>query len=158
MKRTEGKCSSCGIVIDTSALRIHHIIPRSQGGTDDLDNIQILCANCRALLHNRKGKEGKCDGCGIVIDAGALQVHHVVPKSKGGIDAPSNKVTLCVNCHRKVHRGRYSFRRRGKHCPRCWEEKLTIIEGARLYATRYGEGDQYVRYHYRCPRCGHEWE
>ncbi len=32
-----------------------------------------------------------------------LQVHHIKPRSKGGTEKPSNMVTLCVECHEKVH-------------------------------------------------------
>jgi len=34
-----------------------------------------------------------------------LEVHHVVPLSKGGHDSISNVVALCPNCHRKAHFG-----------------------------------------------------
>jgi len=34
-----------------------------------------------------------------------LEVHHVVPLSKGGEDTISNAVALCPNCHRKAHFG-----------------------------------------------------
>lgn len=32
-----------------------------------------------------------------------LEVHHVIPLSKGGSDTIDNVVALCPNCHRKVH-------------------------------------------------------
>ena len=32
-------------------------------------------------------------------------LHHIVPKSKGGSDSHSNISYLCPNCHRKAHRG-----------------------------------------------------
>lgn len=34
-----------------------------------------------------------------------LQVHHVVFRSNGGSDRPENLITLCTNCHTKVHAG-----------------------------------------------------
>jgi hypothetical protein len=34
-----------------------------------------------------------------------LQVHHIVFRSQGGSDRPSNLITLCNNCHSKVHNG-----------------------------------------------------
>ena len=33
-----------------------------------------------------------------------LQVHHVIWGSKGGADTPENLLTLCVRCHKKVHK------------------------------------------------------
>ncbi len=32
-----------------------------------------------------------------------LEVHHVVPRSKGGSNTPENLTTLCGSCHRLVH-------------------------------------------------------
>lgn len=32
-----------------------------------------------------------------------LEVHHVLPLSKGGPDTPQNCVALCPNCHRAMH-------------------------------------------------------
>jgi len=34
-----------------------------------------------------------------------LQVHHIIPRSKGGTNEPKNLTTLCVVCHDKVHNG-----------------------------------------------------
>ncbi len=34
----------------------------------------------------------------------ALDVHHVIWRSQGGGDSPENLITLCVKCHKKVHK------------------------------------------------------
>jgi hypothetical protein len=39
------RCTSCGA---TEALNVHHIIPRREGGTDDLDNLIVLCRKCHS--------------------------------------------------------------------------------------------------------------
>lgn len=36
---------------------------------------------------------------------GTLHVHHIVYRSKGGSDDTDNLITLCKNCHAKLHRG-----------------------------------------------------
>lgn len=36
-------------------------------------------------------------------DAEALEVHHIVPRSKGGSNRLSNLKTLCKECHNAVH-------------------------------------------------------
>ena len=40
-----------------------------------------------------------CRKCEKRADACELEVHHILPKSKGGIDDPTNLVTLCLHCH-----------------------------------------------------------
>lgn len=32
-----------------------------------------------------------------------IQVHHILPRTNGGSDKPSNLISLCGNCHGKVH-------------------------------------------------------
>jgi hypothetical protein len=41
--RDQGRCRRCG---STRNLEIDHISPRSRGGSDDDDNLQILCGRC----------------------------------------------------------------------------------------------------------------
>jgi len=33
-------------------LEIHHIVPRSLGGSNDLDNLMPLCPNCHSKLYS----------------------------------------------------------------------------------------------------------
>ncbi|WP_197246382.1 HNH endonuclease [Cytobacillus firmus] len=40
-----GRCDLCE-KNDGVDLYIHHILPRKDGGTDDIDNLAVLCANC----------------------------------------------------------------------------------------------------------------
>jgi len=36
-----------------------------------------------------------------------LHVHHIIFKSKGGTNSPENLITLCENCHKKLHMGEF---------------------------------------------------
>ncbi|WP_085637816.1 MULTISPECIES: PIN-like domain-containing protein [unclassified Pseudomonas] len=49
-------CSVCGFQSnpDRSILEIHHITPRSEGGSDSADNIIVICPNCHKELHANK--------------------------------------------------------------------------------------------------------
>ena len=42
-ERDPHKCKQCG---STDNLVIDHLIPLARGGTNDLDNLQILCKSC----------------------------------------------------------------------------------------------------------------
>lgn len=44
------ECAICG---SRDFLEFHHIIPKSKGGSDDYDNIIVLCACCHAVIHER---------------------------------------------------------------------------------------------------------
>ena len=46
-------CSSCGFYSspEQSILEVHHIIPLSEGGSQDMDNIVLLCPNCHRQNH-----------------------------------------------------------------------------------------------------------
>jgi hypothetical protein len=46
-------------------------------------------------------KQKVCDGCGKPSDY--FHEHHVVPRSLGGIDYLTNIVTICEDCHNKIH-------------------------------------------------------
>jgi 5-methylcytosine-specific restriction endonuclease McrA len=48
-ERAENRCEYCQKRQDESpliALQIEHVIPRKHGGTDDLDNLALACADC----------------------------------------------------------------------------------------------------------------
>jgi ATP-dependent DNA helicase RecQ len=45
----------------------------------------------------------QCVECGIKCGAGTADVHHLLPRSAGGRDEPSNLVTLCDGCHAAHH-------------------------------------------------------
>lgn len=58
------KCNRCGVTARPPrwdrpgiALTRHHIIPRSQGGSNRKENIEILCWPCHAKEHGLGGED-----------------------------------------------------------------------------------------------------
>jgi len=51
-KRDNGKCVLCG---STENLHFDHIIPVSKGGSNSVDNIQILCSKCNLKKSDKIG-------------------------------------------------------------------------------------------------------
>lgn len=47
------KCVACGKTEDECELSADHIIPLSRGGTNTIDNIQILCRSCNSKKYNK---------------------------------------------------------------------------------------------------------
>lgn len=55
-KRNNYKCVECGATKEDIRLHIDHILPVSQGGSDELDNLQTLCETCNLGKSNRRWK------------------------------------------------------------------------------------------------------
>jgi len=59
--------------------------------------------NIKAYILSRDNH--KCQHCKGKNRCDMLHVHHIVFRSQGGTNAPSNLVTLCKTCHDKLHAG-----------------------------------------------------
>ncbi len=49
----EGRCNGCQTEFPFKLMEVDHIIPRSRGGTDHLENLQLLCAHCNRIKGDR---------------------------------------------------------------------------------------------------------
>ena len=47
--KQEGNCAGCKYHFPFRNLTVDHIVPRSRGGTDHLDNLQLLCNACNSM-------------------------------------------------------------------------------------------------------------
>ena len=52
--RQEGVCNGCKIAFLYPNLTIDHVIPKSRGGTDHLENLQLLCGACNSIKGDRE--------------------------------------------------------------------------------------------------------
>ena len=52
-KQQEQKCNGCGNCFDIYNLEIDHIFPRSKGGEDNIENLQLLCGHCNRVKGDR---------------------------------------------------------------------------------------------------------
>ena len=50
----EGKCNGCRIAFLFPNLTIDHVIPKSRGGTDHVENLQLLCGACNSIKGDRE--------------------------------------------------------------------------------------------------------
>lgn len=62
LDRDDYRCQSCGL--HECRLHVHHLVPRSAGGTDHLDNLVTLCPDCHATRHDQEA----CCMCGGLQD------------------------------------------------------------------------------------------
>jgi len=51
--RQEGKCAGCGVLFPFRNMTVDHIIPKSKGGQDNEENLQLLCGACNSMKGDR---------------------------------------------------------------------------------------------------------
>ena len=51
--RQEGVCGGCRHAFPFRNFTVDHVVPQSRGGTDHLDNLQLLCGACNSVKGNR---------------------------------------------------------------------------------------------------------
>ena len=49
----EGLCNGCGVMFPFHNFTVDHMVPQSRGGTDHLDNLQLLCGACNSVKGDR---------------------------------------------------------------------------------------------------------
>ena len=87
--------------VETASFDIHKITNPDVKNHDYKNGLQKDFYNVKAFVLHRDGY--KCQHC--KAQKVKLHVHHIVFKSKGGTDTPDNLITLCSDCHSKVHCG-----------------------------------------------------
>jgi RNA-directed DNA polymerase len=56
LKRQNGKCTHCGLYFtDTDIVEVDHIVPKSLGGKDTYDNLQLLHKHCHDIKTTQDG-------------------------------------------------------------------------------------------------------
>lgn len=96
--RAMGRCEACGVGTNIRALEVDHIVPRSQGGSNELYNLQALCSLCNVQKLNRdqtdfhaahaqvRYRQQGCQICETAADEDVLAL--IVPLPSGLAVAP----------------------------------------------------------------------
>jgi RNA-directed DNA polymerase len=60
-REQQGRCGGCGQLLrEEEEWHIHHKVRRSLGGGDELDNLELLHANCHRQKHSKRGCDESC--------------------------------------------------------------------------------------------------
>lgn len=84
LHRDGGHCQVCGDVRPQQELHVHHKQPVSEGGTHELENLELRCADCHAEAHN----EDLCVFCFLI---GGFQFNEVKAQSSVGAASVCNE-------------------------------------------------------------------
>ena len=63
LKSANGKCMLCGALASDAVLHVDHIVPRSEGGTNDIESLQRLCEQCNLSKSNRDDLASSTSSC-----------------------------------------------------------------------------------------------
>ena len=55
--KQEGVCIGCKIMFPFKNMTIDHIVPQSKGGSDHIDNLQLLCNACNSMKGSKSQEE-----------------------------------------------------------------------------------------------------
>lgn len=58
IKRAENKCENCHEELEKGRYEFHHVEPRANGGSNEADNIKVLCVGCHLEETNKQKDEG----------------------------------------------------------------------------------------------------
>ena len=47
--RQEGHCGGCQVMFPFRNMTVDHVVPQSRGGSDHMDNLQLLCGACNSM-------------------------------------------------------------------------------------------------------------
>lgn len=138
-KRPSGNCPKCGIFREH--LQRDHIIPRHKGGSNALENIQLICANCHEdktcseQSERLTGKPGKKHSLETREKIRMIKIgkkHSLETRAKIGIAFRGKKLS-------PEHRAKLSTARKGKHDGGMQGKKHSIEARAKMSAALIGK-------------------
>jgi len=96
--------NQCELHLEYNNFDIQKIINPKIQGNQYQQGLQYGFENIKSYIRNRDNYT--CQICKKKIANIRNEVHHIIPKSKGGSNRPDNLILLCQDCHKKVHTGK----------------------------------------------------
>jgi 5-methylcytosine-specific restriction endonuclease McrA len=111
------------IIVEIAPFDTQKIINPNINGKEYQNGVQKEFWNIRKYCLWRAGYRSEISG-----KRGMLEVHHIIPKSKGGTDNPSNLIVLTEEEHKAIHEGRLKI-------PKSKLKKIKILKDASHVST-----------------------
>jgi 5-methylcytosine-specific restriction endonuclease McrA len=106
------------IIVEVAPFDTQKIINPNISGREYQNGVQKGFWDVREYCLWRAGYRSEISG-----KKGVLEVHHIIPRSKGGTDNPSNLIVLTAEEHKAIHEGRLKI-------PKSRLEKIKILKDA----------------------------
>ena len=94
--------------LELASFDIHKISNPSVSGKSYQNGVLKDFYNIKSYILQRDNY--KCQSNQKVTHSKKLHVHHILFKSNGGGDSPSNLITLCETCHNDLHAGLFELK------------------------------------------------
>jgi len=94
--------------VETASFDIHKITNPDVTGRGYQQGVQQDFYNVKAFVLHRDNY--RCQSGRKTKHSEKLHVHHVIFRSKGGTDSPSNLTALCETCHHDLHAGKFELK------------------------------------------------
>lgn len=111
------------VVVEIAPFDIHKIVNPDVEGSEYQKGPQNGFCDVREYCLWRAEYKSELSG-----KKGVLEVHHIVPRSQGGTDNPSNLIVLTAEEHKALHKGKIKI-------PRSRLEKVKILKDASHVST-----------------------
>ena len=99
----EGLLPITKVIVESGNFDIQKIMNPEISGTDYQQGDMLGYQNTRSYLMSRE--RGKCQLCKKEFGKGkSSHIHHIIERSIGGTDRPSNLAILHNDCHKKLHK------------------------------------------------------
>lgn len=87
ISRAMGRCEACGVSAIIRALEVDHIVPRSQGGSNDIFNLQALCSLCNVQKLDRESTDFHAAHAATAHSRDGCEVCRSIGDDDGGLAA-----------------------------------------------------------------------
>jgi 5-methylcytosine-specific restriction endonuclease McrA len=130
--------------IETASFDIHKISNPNVKRWDYQKGNQKDFYNVKAYILHRDGYQ--CQKC--KTKKGKLHVHHIIFRSKRGTNTPDNLITLCEECHDRLHNGEFEIkgvRSKTKHATEAGIVKSQLKKQFGIFEECFGYETKFKR-------------